>query len=604
MPWGLIRLHHSQQLHFITFSCYRRQPFLKADHAKAVFEHSLEQIRRSYRFHVKGYVVMPEHVHLLVTEPERSTLASAIQALKQSVAQKLAGHHGRFWQTRYYDFNVCSLEKRVEKLKYIHRNPVRRGLAATAADWPWSSYRHLPEVCPWRSLDPSIAEKKLESPMKKLIFTVALVLFAVFGSSTLRAVSCQGPQSGKDINPECACGQPPCNCSAYDGAFNLYHGFAAADPTYDEHIFGNHSFADSSFNYCVYAPGTGDCSSSANINWSEAAGSETGVTAIIDGLQSGHFITANSQNAGSDFGAPGAWTTAKSYAAAVVATAYGGCVSCFPLMTFGSVNNGIGSPPTVQLVAGDWWYTWSSLDPSTESCPPAYAQATPLVLDLDGLGFKDAFTDKAGGVQFDILSIGYKAQTSWSNRGRNIGFLVARRASDAITPLPPVEGWNVASGKELFGGVTNQRAPFVEGGPVLKPGEKFESNGFNALHVFDLPQYGGNGDGKIDEHDKAYTEWLRVWVDTAHDGISSHGKLYTLADLGIKSISTTYTVCKENCTDQNGNNLRFVGHVEMKDPHAVPVEAVDVIFNYSFAPLTEKQKYKDYPPILPPKPTH
>ena len=142
MPWGLIRLQQSRQLHFITFSCYRRRPLLKEDPAKSVFGHALERIRRSYHFSVKGYVVMPEHVHLLVTEPERSTLAAALQGLKQSVAQKLIGHHGRFWQTRYYDFNVCSSEKRVEKLKYIHRNPVTRGLVDKPEDWPWSSYRH------------------------------------------------------------------------------------------------------------------------------------------------------------------------------------------------------------------------------------------------------------------------------------------------------------------------------------------------------------------------------------------------------------------------------------------------------------------------------
>ena len=142
MPWGLVRLQQSQQPHFITFSCYRRQPFLNTSRAKSVFEHSLEQTRRYYRFYVKGYVVMPEHVHLLVSEPERTTLATALQALKQSVAQKLIGHQGRFWQTRYYDFNVCSSEKRVEKLKYIHRNPVRRGLVGRPEDWPWGSYRH------------------------------------------------------------------------------------------------------------------------------------------------------------------------------------------------------------------------------------------------------------------------------------------------------------------------------------------------------------------------------------------------------------------------------------------------------------------------------
>ncbi len=156
MPWGLIRLQQSQQLHFITFSCYRRQPLLNTNHARFVFEHSLEQTRRSYRFHVIGYVVMPEHVHLLVSEPDRSTLATTLQALKQSVAQKLIGHHGRFWQTRYYDFNVCSSEKRVEKLKYIHRNPVSRGLVETPEDWLWSSY------CHYATQEPGVVE--IESP--------------------------------------------------------------------------------------------------------------------------------------------------------------------------------------------------------------------------------------------------------------------------------------------------------------------------------------------------------------------------------------------------------------------------------------------------------
>ncbi|HEY4931142.1 MAG TPA: transposase [Terriglobales bacterium] len=98
--------------------------------------------RRSYRLFVIGYVVMPEHVHLLVTEPGRATLARAIQSLKQSVSQKLNSHHGHLWQARYYDFSVFTPKKRVEKLKYIHRNPVHRGLVARAEDWPWSSYRH------------------------------------------------------------------------------------------------------------------------------------------------------------------------------------------------------------------------------------------------------------------------------------------------------------------------------------------------------------------------------------------------------------------------------------------------------------------------------
>ena len=79
------------------------------------FEQTLERVRRWYGLFIAGYVVMPEHVHLLVSEPERSTLAVAIQMLKQITARELGPAEGRsFWQTRYYDFNVRTGEKRVE----------------------------------------------------------------------------------------------------------------------------------------------------------------------------------------------------------------------------------------------------------------------------------------------------------------------------------------------------------------------------------------------------------------------------------------------------------------------------------------------------------
>jgi putative transposase len=104
---------------------------------------ALERVRRDYGHCVYGYVVMPEHVHLLLNEPERGTLAKAIQALKQGVARRLALRaEDSFWQARYYDFNVWSERKFVEKLRYIHRNPVKRGLVSRPEDWVWSSFRH------------------------------------------------------------------------------------------------------------------------------------------------------------------------------------------------------------------------------------------------------------------------------------------------------------------------------------------------------------------------------------------------------------------------------------------------------------------------------
>jgi len=142
MPWGLRRFHQTGDLHFVTFTCYRREALLTTPHAKLLVERALEQARRHYGFWVSGYVIMPEHVHLLVSEPDRASLSTALQAMKQSVARRLIGGGEHFWQARYYDFNVYSKQKRLEKLSYMHWNPVKRGLVKEPQDWPWSSFRH------------------------------------------------------------------------------------------------------------------------------------------------------------------------------------------------------------------------------------------------------------------------------------------------------------------------------------------------------------------------------------------------------------------------------------------------------------------------------
>ena len=142
MPWGLKRFHHSRQTHFVTFCCFHRLPLFLPDFNRRVFEAALERVRRDFRLHVYGYVVMLEHVHLLLSEPERQTLAEALKSLKQGVARRLIGDRQHFWQKRYYDFNIRNHEQFVEKLRYIHHNPVKRGLCENAEDWEWSSLRH------------------------------------------------------------------------------------------------------------------------------------------------------------------------------------------------------------------------------------------------------------------------------------------------------------------------------------------------------------------------------------------------------------------------------------------------------------------------------
>jgi putative transposase len=140
MTKGLVRYQQSGGFHFVTFSCYHRLPYLRTAAARNLFEQSLEAMRLRYDFVVCGYVVMPEHVHLLVGEPKDVLLSKAIQALKLSVSVRRKERP--FWQARYYDFNVRNERKRVEKLRYMHRNPVKRGLVDAPEQWAWSSFRH------------------------------------------------------------------------------------------------------------------------------------------------------------------------------------------------------------------------------------------------------------------------------------------------------------------------------------------------------------------------------------------------------------------------------------------------------------------------------
>ena len=158
MPKGLKRYYGLGELHFITFRCYRRLPLLGTARARNLFLKELCKVREEYGFLLVGYVLMLNHVHLLISEPKKGTPSTVLQMLKQRVSRKmrkkknivprrqlriafprLVSQVPQFWQPRFYDFNVYSHEKN-EKLDYMHGNPVKRGLVRHPKDWPWSNW--------------------------------------------------------------------------------------------------------------------------------------------------------------------------------------------------------------------------------------------------------------------------------------------------------------------------------------------------------------------------------------------------------------------------------------------------------------------------------
>ena len=158
MAKNLHRYYGAGSLHFITTSCYRRRALLDTPQSRDLLLEVMEPVRHRYRFMVVGYVIMPEHVHLLFSEPERGDPSVVMKVLKQSFAHRLLARlrtaatvrsfmedaalaQDHVWQQHFYDFVVFSEKKRVEKLRYMHRNPVKRSLVLKPEQWNWSSYR-------------------------------------------------------------------------------------------------------------------------------------------------------------------------------------------------------------------------------------------------------------------------------------------------------------------------------------------------------------------------------------------------------------------------------------------------------------------------------
>ena len=154
------KLHHFDRLgtaRFVTFGCFRRRHLLADAAACEIVLTELARLRDHRNVRVLGYVIMPDHVHLILHPPDDIRLGTAIGVFKTRTAHRILElwNDGRrqsriprrdngeaaVWQRRCYDHNCRTDEIVIEKLKYCHDNPVKRGLVDRAEDWPWSSCR-------------------------------------------------------------------------------------------------------------------------------------------------------------------------------------------------------------------------------------------------------------------------------------------------------------------------------------------------------------------------------------------------------------------------------------------------------------------------------
>jgi len=162
------RTYSPGQLQFITTSTYRRAPIFLSERLCHGFVQRLEEVRQEMKFLLLGWVLMPDHFHLLLCPQPAGSTSLIVKGLKEQTAERILKtlrenlphpwcrkmlsrlrlpssvhdeSHYRLWQRRFYPFNVYTEKKYLEKLQYMHNNPVRRGLVSSPGDWAWSSWR-------------------------------------------------------------------------------------------------------------------------------------------------------------------------------------------------------------------------------------------------------------------------------------------------------------------------------------------------------------------------------------------------------------------------------------------------------------------------------
>ncbi len=144
---NLIRVNEAGHIHFVTTTCYDKKLFFSQSWTRKLVMDAINHMRSKKGFLLLGYVLMPDHAHFLLVPAPCQTISKAVKHIKWYSAIKLLASLRKkgmdekaLWKPGFYDFNIYTQQKLMEKLNYCHMNPVKGGLVESPEKWLYSSF--------------------------------------------------------------------------------------------------------------------------------------------------------------------------------------------------------------------------------------------------------------------------------------------------------------------------------------------------------------------------------------------------------------------------------------------------------------------------------
>ncbi|MCO5186337.1 MAG: transposase [Anaerolineae bacterium] len=142
----VVRLNLKGVVYFITALTYQRRPIFADDNRVAILRETMREAQIHHPFGMKGYVILPDHCHLLLQLKGETDISKLMHSIKRNFTRNVKHQEGiieptKLWHRSFHDHVIRDERDFYNHLHYIHYNPVKHGLTTRPETYAHSSYR-------------------------------------------------------------------------------------------------------------------------------------------------------------------------------------------------------------------------------------------------------------------------------------------------------------------------------------------------------------------------------------------------------------------------------------------------------------------------------